>query len=284
MRRNLAPSRMVKASRFFWQLILTGVAILMVAPVAWMISTALKPPGEVLSAQPKWVPDHPTLENFRDLQTRSSEFPIVRWFANSLGISLTVTLLTLLVTSMAAFAFSRLQFKGRDTLFLIVVATMMIPSQVTLIPVFLIVQKLGMFNTYAGLIVPGLASAFGVFLLRQFFIAIPRELEEAAVMDGASLWTIYWRVILPVAQPALATLAIFTFLGSWNDFVWPLIVTNDVEMRTLPVGLSIFQGRYTSEYGITMAAACVASIPVIAAFLFFQRKITAGIALTGIKG
>jgi multiple sugar transport system permease protein len=185
---------------------------------------------------------------------------------------------------MAAFAFARLQFKGRDTLFLVVIATMMIPSQVSLIPVFLIVQKLGLFNTYAGLIVPGLASGFGVFLLRQFFISIPKELEEAAYMDGASLWTIYWRIILPVAQPALATLAIFTFLGSWNDFVWPLIITNDVEMRTLPVGLSIFQGRYTSEYGITMAAAAIGSIPVIIAFLLFQKKITSGIALTGIKG
>lgn len=256
----------------------------MVAPALWMLSTAFKPESEVLSTQPKWIPDHPTLENFKNLQGRAAEFPIFRWFCNSLGISLTVTLLTLLVTSMAAFAFSRLQFKGRDTLFLVVVATMMIPSQVSLIPVFLIVQKLGLFNTYAGMIIPGLASGFGVFLLRQFFISIPKELEEAAYMDGASLWTIYWRVILPVAQPALATLAIFTFLGSWNDFVWPLIITNDVEMRTLPVGLSIFQGRYTSEYGITMAAAAIGSIPVIAAFLVFQKKITSGIALTGIKG
>jgi multiple sugar transport system permease protein len=160
----------------------------------------------------------------------------------------------------------------------------LIPAQVSLSPVFLIVQKLGWFNTYPGLIVPSLASTFGVFLLRQFFITIPAELEEAATLDGATINTIFWRVILPLAKPALATLAIFTFLGSWNDFVWPLIVSNDVEMRTLPVGLSIFQGRFTTEYGITMAAAVIATVPVVIAYLFFRRRITEGIAFTGLKG
>lgn len=257
---------------------------LMVAPLLWMLSTSLKSEGDVLSATPRWIPAQPTLENYQELFRRSAEFPIARWFANSLGVALAVTLLTLWVTSMAAYAFARLDFKGRDALFLTVVATMMIPGQVCLIPVYLIVQFLGWNDSYPALIVPGLASAFGVFLLRQFFIAIPRELEEAAIVDGAGRWTLYWRVVLPIAQPAMATLAIFTFLGSWNDFVWPLIVTSDVAMRTLPVGLSIFQGRYTTEYGITMAAAAIASVPVIVAFLFFQRRITEGIALTGIKG
>jgi len=257
---------------------------LMVAPIVWMLSTSLKTEGEVLSATPKWIPDQPTLENYLELFRRSAEFPIARWFANSLGVALAVTLLTLWVTSMAAYAFARLEFKGRDTLFLAVVATMMIPGQVCLIPVYLIVQFIGWNDSYPALIVPGLASAFGVFLLRQFFIAIPRELEEAAIVDGAGRWTLYWRVVLPIAQPAMATLAIFTFLASWNDFVWPLIVTSDITMRTLPVGLSIFQGRYTTEYGITMAAAAIASLPVIVAFLFFQRRITEGIALTGLKG
>jgi len=262
---------------------------LMVAPIVWMLSTSLKTEGEVLSATPKWIPDQPTLENYLELFRRSAEFPIARWFANSLGVALAVTLLTLWVTSMAAYAFARLEFKGRDTLFLAVVATMMIPGQVCLIPVYLIAQFIGLQllcwnDSYPALIVPGLASAFGVFLLRQFFIAIPRELEEAAIVDGAGRWTLYWRVVLPIAQPAMATLAIFTFLASWNDFVWPLIVTSDITMRTLPVGLSIFQGRYTTEYGITMAAAAIASLPVIVAFLFFQRRITEGIALTGLKG
>jgi multiple sugar transport system permease protein len=187
------------------------------------------------------------------------------------------------VSSMAAYAFARLRFKGRDALFLAVVATMAVPAQVTLIPVFLVVQKLGLFNSYAGLILPGVASAFGVFLLRQFFSSIPAELEEAAFLDGATHFTTFARIILPLGKPAVATLGIFTFIGSWNDFVWPLIVTNDVEMRTLPVGLSIFQGRYTTEYGLTMAAAAAMTIPAVLAFVIFQRRITAGIALTGLK-
>lgn len=259
-------------------------ALVMVAPIVWMISTSLKPEGEVLSAVPRWIPQTPTVENYQELADRSAEFPVARWLLNSVGISLTVTALVLVVTSMAAFAFSRLRFKGRDRLFMIVVSTLMIPAQVSLIPIFLIVQKLGWFNTYQGLIIPALASTFGVFLLRQFFITIPMELEEAATIDGATVWTIFWRVILPLGKPALATLAIFTFLGSWNDFVWPLIISNDVEMRTLPVGLSIFQGRFTTEYGITMAAAAIATVPVIIAYLFFRRRVTDGIALTGLKG
>lgn len=273
-----------KPTQWFWQAVLTVAALLMLAPIVWMFSTSLKPESEVLSAVPKWIPENPTLENYKELANRSAEFPVGRWLANSLGISITVTFLVLVVTSMAAFAFSRLRFKGRDRLFMIAVSTLMIPAQVSLIPIFLIVQKLGWFNSYPGLIVPALASTFGVFLLRQFFITIPMELEEAAVIDGATVWTIFYRVILPLGKPALATLAIFTFLGSWNDFVWPLIISNDVEMRTLPVGLTIFQGRFTTEYGITMAAAAIATIPVIIAYLFFRRRVTEGIALTGLKG
>lgn len=274
---------MTRASRLFWQLVLTAVALLMVAPLLWMLSTSFKPEREVLTTATEWIPAHPTLANYEELLKRSEEFPVGRWFLNSLGVSLVVTFLVVLVSSMAAYAFARLRFKGRDALFLGVVATMAVPSQVTLIPVFLIVQRLGLFNSYAGLILPGVASAFGVFLLRQFFSSIPRELEEAAYLDGANHLTTFARVILPLGKPAVATLAIFTFIGSWNDFVWPLIVTNDVEMRTLPVGLSIFQGRYTTEYGLTMAAAAAMTIPAVLAFVIFQRRITEGIALTGLK-
>jgi len=274
----------VRNNHLFWQLVLLGLALVMVAPVVWMLSTSFKPEGEVMSATPRWLPQTFTLDNYEKLLTRSEDFPVVRWFLNSVGISLVTTFLVLFVTSTAAFAFSRLHFKGRDVMFMVVVATMIIPAQVTLIPVFLIVQKLGLFNTYAGIIIPGLASAFGVFLLRQFFSDIPVELEEAAYLDGASVFTVFGRVILPLAKPALATLAIFTFMGSWNDFVWPLIITNDRDLRTLPVGLSIFQGRYQTEYGITMAAAAVSTIPMILAFLLFQKRITEGIALTGLKG
>lgn len=272
-----------RATGLFWQLVLTAVALLMVAPLAWMLSTSFKPEREVLPTAHQWLPSHPTLENYLELAKRSEEFPVGRWFLNSLGVSLVTTLLVITVSSMAAYAFARLRFKGRDALFLAVVATMAVPAQVTLIPVFLVVQKLGLFNSYAGLVLPGVASAFGVFLLRQFFSSIPAELEEAAFLDGASHFTTFARIILPLGKPAVATLGIFTFIGSWNDFVWPLIVTNDVEMRTLPVGLSIFQGRYTTEYGLTMAAAAAMTIPAVLAFVIFQRRITAGIALTGLK-
>lgn len=266
------------------QVALALAAIVMASPLLWMFSTSLKPKSAILTAAPRWLPDPVTLSNYRELFTRTEEFPVLRWLANSVFVSLSHTLLVLFVTSTAAFAFSRLRFRGRETLFMVAVATLIIPGQVVLIPVFLIVEKLGWFNSYAGLIIPGLAGAFGVFLLRQFFMTIPEEMEEAAVVDGAGVWTIYWRVILPLARPALATLAIFTFMGAWNDFVWPLIITNDVTMRTLPVGLAIFQGRYTLDYGLTMAAATVCSAPVIVAFLIFQRSITEGIVMTGIKG
>lgn len=275
--------RRISASAVLWQIAMLAAAAAMLAPTVWMASTSLKPESEVLSAAPRWLPSPATFENYVTLFSQAEDFPVLRWFANSVFVSSSVTLLVLLVASSAAYAFARLEFRGREPLFLAVVATMIIPSQVTLIPVFLIVQKLGWFNTYFGLIIPGLAGGFGVFLLRQFFLSIPVELEEAAYMDGAGPLTVYWRVILPLGKPALATLAIFTFIGSWNDFAWPLIVTNDISMRTLPIGIMIFQGRYTTEYGLTMAAAAVCTLPIIAAFLVLQRRITEGIALTGLK-
>lgn len=279
--------RKVSLSRLLGEVATAAVAIAMIAPVVWMISTSLKPEQDVLSTTPAWIPPHldrtNLASNYTNLLGKAQDFPVVRWFFNSLGIALTVTVLVLFISSMAAFAFARLKFKGKHSIFMAVVATMVIPSQVTLIPVFLIITKLGLFNTYAGVILPGLAGAFGVFLLRQFFLTIPKELEEAAFLDGASLWTVYSRIVVPLSSPALATLAIFTFMGSWNSFEWPLIVTNDMEMRTLPVGLSIFQGRYAMEYGLTMASAIVTTVPMLIAFLIFQRRITEGIALTGLK-
>ena len=274
----------IPAKHIVTQVVMTIGAVVMLAPTVWMISTSLKPESTVLSAVPHWLPNPLTFENYTKLFTQAQDFPVFRWLANSIFVSSSVTLLVLLVASTAAYAFSRLEFRGRDNMFMCVVATMIIPAQITLIPVFLIVQKLGWFNSYYGLIVPGLAGGFGVFLLRQFFQSIPVELEEAAFMDGASPIGIYWRIILPLAKPALAALAIFTFIGSWNDFAWPLIITNDMNLRTLPIGIMIFQGRYTTEYAITMTAAAVCSLPVIIAFLIFQKRITEGIAMTGLKG
>jgi len=277
-------SRVISINRIVGQVAMFLAAIVMLVPIVWMFSTSLKPESTILDANPRWIPDTFTLEHFHRLFTQAQDFPVLRWLANSVFVASMVTLLVLIVTSTAAYAFSRLKFPGREVLFIIVIATMMIPSQVNLIPVFLIVQKLHWFDSYLGLIVPGIAGAFGVFLLRQFFLTIPVELEEAAFVDGAGLFTIYWSIILPLAKPALATLAIFTFIGAWNDFVWPMIVTSDISMRTLPVGIMIFQGRYTTEYGATMATAAVCSVPTIFAFLFFQKRITEGIAMTGLKG
>ncbi len=276
--------RRVHPARIFGQALMLAVAAVMVAPLVWMMITSFKRRADILTPVPEWLPRPAVITNYVELFSRTEEFPVLRWLANSLFISTSVTILVLLVASMAAFAFARLHFRGRDTLFMAAISTMIIPGQVLLIPAFLIVQKLGWFNTYFALIIPGLAGAFGVFLLRQFFLSVPVELEEAAVVDGAGPFTIYRSVVLPIGRPALATLAVFTFMGSWNDFVWPLIVTNDITMRTLPVGLTIFQGRYTLDYGLTMAAATVCSIPVIVAFLIFQKHVTEGITLTGIKG
>ena len=272
-----------RVNRVFWHGVLLLFALAMLAPVLWMLSTSFKPEGETVAETIRWIPEHPTTESYRRLFQEAGDFPVGRWFANSLFISLTGTLLVLAVTSMAAYALSRLRFKGRDGLFRVVLSTLMIPAPVVLIPVFVIVTRLGLFDSYPALILPGGASAFGVFLLRQFFLGIPTELEEAAFLDGANHWRVFWQVMLPLCKPALGTLAIFTFIGFWNDFAWPLIVTNDLSMRTLPVGLAIFQGQYVTQYSITMAAAVLASLPMLVAFLIFQKNITEGIAMTGLK-
>lgn len=271
-------------ARLLLYLLMTIAAILFLMPVAWMFVMSILPEHEIFQTVPHWIPQEPTLQNFQELFKRAEEAPVLRWFWNSLFVAGTGTLLYLWLTSMAAYAFSRLEFPGRNVLFFVVLSTLIIPGQVTIIPVFLILQKLHWFNTYYALIVPGLAGAFGVFLLRQFFLTIPREMEEAALMDGCGRAGIYWRIILPLSKPALATLAIFSFLGGWNDFMLPLIATNEIEMRTLPVGLTIFLGRYSMQYGLVMATAVLATLPVLVMFLLFQRHIIRGVVLTGLKG
>jgi multiple sugar transport system permease protein len=255
-------------------------------PLLWMTSTALKTPDDIIKGlgATRWLPDPPTLQNFASVLGKTEEFPVWRWTFNSLFISLTVTLFVLVVSSLAAFAYSRLRWPGRDRLFGLIVATMLVPGQALLIPSYLLIRNLGWFDTYLALIVPAGASAFGVFLLRQFFAAIPTELEEAARIDGCGPLGILRHVILPLSGPALAALGIFTFMGTWNAFEGPLLYTDSIEMRTLPIGISIFQGRYNAEYGPMMAAATLASLPVAIAFLLFQRHIIKGISLTGLAG
>jgi multiple sugar transport system permease protein len=265
---------------------MAGAALLFLAPLAWMVATAFKSPEEIISGlgTGRWLPQEATWANFGYILARAAEAPIARWTANSLFISLAVTVLVLLVDALAAFAYARLEWAGRDRLFSLLVATMLVPGQVLLIPAYLIVRGLGWFDTYLALIVPAGAGAFGVFLLRQFFLTIPNELQEAAQMDGCGALGVFRHVILPLARPALATLGIFTFMGAWNAFEGPLIFTDSLEMRTLPIGIAIFQGRYNTQYGPMMAAAVLATLPVTLAFLLFQRHIIKGISLTGLAG
>lgn len=261
-------------------------AFLFLAPLLWMLTTSLKSPGDIVSGlgAGRWLPHPVTLANFRQVLGNVEEFPVWRWTGNSLFVSLAVTLLVLVVDSLAAFAYARLRWRGRDQVFAVLVATMLVPGQVLLIPTYLLLRGLHWFDTYAALIVPAGASAFGVFLLRQFFRSIPPELEEAARLDGCGPLGVLWHVILPLSKPALATLGIFTFMATWNAFEGPLIFTDSQEMRTLPIGITIFQGHYNIEYGLLMAAAALAALPVLLAFLAFQKHIIKGISLTGLAG
>jgi multiple sugar transport system permease protein len=267
-------------------LVMMGMAVLFLAPLLWMLATAFKSPDDIIQGLGalRWVPRPVTTENFVNVLGKTEEFPIWRWTGNSLFISLGVTALVLTVDALAAFAYARLQWRGRDALFALLVATMLVPGQVLLIPAYLLIRWLGWFDRYQALIVPAGAGAFGVFLLRQFFRTIPLELEEAARIDGCGPLRVFWHVILPLSKAPLATLGIFTFMGTWNAFEGPLIFTDSLEMRTLPIGITIFQGRYNIEYGPMMAAATLAAIPVVIAFLIFQKYIIKGISLTGLAG
>lgn len=261
-------------------LILFG--LFFVLPLIWMAVTAFKPFTEWLT--PNWIPNQPTLENFLSV-FRDPTLPVARWFFNSLVIAVAFTVLILIVDSLAAYAYARMEFRGRKPLFALLLATLVMPGIMFLIPNFITVALLGWLGTYQGVIAPGLAGVFGVFFLRQFFLSLPRELEEAAYVDGASVWQTFFKVVLPLSGGALATLGIITFLVSWNDFLWPLlIVGTDRQMQTLPVGLATLQGQYTFDYGKLMAGALVLTVPVLLLYVLAQRYIIRSISTTGLKG
>jgi len=256
-------------------------AVIALLPFLWMVSTSLKDVQDVVTLPPQWIPNPPVTHTYPDVW---NELPFANFFINSTYITLASVVGQLLVCSLSAYAFARLEFRGRDKLFYLYLATMMIPGQVTLIPAFILMGWLHWIDTAWALIVPGLGSAFGIFLLRQFFLTIPRELEDAAKIDGYGLFGIYWRIILPLSKPALATLAVFTFLGSWNDFLWPFVVINTPENMTLPVGLSFLQQNYTTQWPQLMAGSTMSLIPVVIVFLLAQRYFVEGITMTGLKG
>jgi multiple sugar transport system permease protein len=252
----------------------------MVIPFLWMLSTSLKAPGSVLTVPPEIIPRAPTLDSYRRV---AETIPILRMVGNSLFVTVATVVLQLTTCALSAYAFSRMRWKGRDALFIIYLATLMIPGQVTITPLFILIKELGWNNSYQALILPAATSAFGTFLLRQSMVSIPREYEEAAFIDGATHWTVFRTIIVPMSRPALATLAVFAAMGAWNDFLWPLIVLKDPDKMTLPVGLALLQGRYTNDWNMIMAGAVISVVPIVIAFFAAQRSFVNGMVSSGLK-
>ncbi len=255
------------------------LAILTVFPLIWMVSGAFKGPDEVFNPNP--IPSAPTLENFVYVFT---EVPFLRYMLNSFIVAGAVTVLALWFHSMAAYALARLRFPGRDLLFFAIFSTFLVALPIILVPLFILVRELGMVNSYAGLIVPAIFNAFGIFLLRQFYVGMPKELEEAAMVDGCGYWRVYWHVVLPLSRPILAALAVFFFLANWNSFLWPLTITQDRELWMVQVAISSFQTQYAGSWNLIMAASTVAAIPTLALFFVFQKQLIESIKTTGMKG
>jgi len=267
--------------RWTLSLLLAAGGVFMLAPLAWMLSTSLKSPGAVFVYPPQWIP-HPVV--WYNYVRTVTVMPFGQFYFNSVLQATAVTILQLLTSSLAAFAFARLRFRGRDTLFLLYLATMMIPFPVTMIPNFIVMRMLGWIDSFRALILPPAFSAFSTFLLRQYFLSIPLEMDDAARVDGASSFRIWWQIMLPLSSPALAALGIFTFLGQWNSFVWPLVVTNSDRVRTLPVGLATFQSQYSIQWNLLMAGSVIALVPMLVIYLIGQKWFVRGITLTGLGG
>jgi multiple sugar transport system permease protein len=261
--------------------VLVAYAIITLIPFLWALSSSFKTLEEIVSGTISFIPKHFTLDNYKQIFIEQAMFP--RWLLNSVIIAVTVTILNLLFNSMAGYALARLQFPGKKSLFIIILAVLMIPAQVTMIPNYLILKQLGWLNSYQGMIVPTMINATFIFMMRQFFINFPKELEEAAALDGLSRLGIFFRIVLPLARPALAAQAIFVFMGSWNDFMRPLIILSDPQLFTLPLGLSSFKDQYISYWNYIMAASMVFTLPVLVIYAFFNRYFIKGISFTGGK-
>ncbi len=280
--KNSGKSKNERNIRICSYIILTLAGITMILPFLWMLSAAFKPEVEIFQFPIKWIPENPTTDNMKAIFSEDYNFMLYYW--NSFKISATVTVIQLFTCSFAAYAFSKIHFPGRDRIFLCYLATLMVPFQVTMIPLFIIMKKLNLIDTHMSLILMHAFSAYGVFLLRQFYLGIPDELCEAAKLDGCGHFTIYSRIMLPNMKPAMATLGIFTFLGQWNDFLAPLIFLKSKNLLTVPLGLKIFVSEYNVEFGKMMAGTTVALIPVIIIFFIGQKYFVEGIAMTGVKG
>ena len=301
-----ARQRATRKSLFITYLILVPGAVLFVAPFVWLISASFQGADEIFANPPTWIPDRPTTLGYQqflnvgeltDVQ-RAGGSGNWRWFANSAFVAITVTVLQTLFNSLCAYAFAKRKFPGRDILFFAFLGTMMLPPQISLIPNYIILKRMpffggndamglgghGMLDSYWGLILPGCVSAFGIFLLRQYMMSIPDELLDAARVDGANEFQIYWRVVMPLCVPALAATAIFTFQGAWEDFLWPLIILNDEDLFTAPLGLGLFVVQNRTNWTVLFAGSVICTLPMVIVFIIFQRKFIQGIALTGVKG
>jgi multiple sugar transport system permease protein len=278
-----SPEQLIRLILSYSALIL--LTVVFVAPLLWMLSTAFKTNVESTQLPPSWIPENFTTESFSTIfATGESQTPVLRWFLNSMIAATAHTALVLVTASMAAYALARMSFPGKRVLFATIITTLFIPQFVFLMPNYLIVDSLGWLDTLLAVIVPGAAGAFGVFFLRQFFLSLPLELEEAALIDGASRLQIFLRIVLPLSKAPLATLAVLSFLVNWNDFLWPIYVLFNPNSLTLPPGLAILQNSYSTDYAIVMAGGVVASLPVLIVFIFAQKYVIQGVARSGLKG
>ena len=267
--------------RVLLYIVLILIAIIMVVPFLWMLSTSLKTQYDAVKIPPVWIPDPPQWENYVKLFT---EQPMFQFMLNTIKIVFFVVLGQLFFSSLAAYSFARISFKGRNVMFFFYIATLMVPGQVTMIPTYLMFAKAGLTDNHLALILPAFFSAFGVFLLRQFFMSLPRELEEAAEIDGCNPFMTYWRIMLPLVVPAMLTLGVFTLMNTWNDYMGPLIYLSSPEKYTMTLGIAYFKGVYTTQWNLVMAGSIVSVVPILIAYLCAQKYFIEGIAFSGVKG
>lgn len=268
-------------SNIIFYVVSVALAVMVVIPFYWMIITSLKSKGALVALPIQWIPRHPTLQSYRKV---FSLFPFGKAILNSLFVSITFTVITVLSSSMAAFAIAKIRFKGAGVFFRMYLMSMMIPTQITLIPLFIIMSRLNLTNTYTSVISPSIFSAFSIFLLVQNLRSLPDDFMEAARIDGASLWTTFFRVIMPMEKPVLATLVITTFMGAWNDYLWPLVMLSDKNKMTLTLALNTLNGQYGTEYNVLMAGCLISMIPIIVVYIIAQTQMKQGITAGGVKG
>lgn len=262
-------------------IVLVIAGIITIYPFIWMLLTSFKLESDIVKFPPRLFSDHYTISAYIDIWKRVT---FITYYKNSIIFAVGVTAISLAFDSMAGYAFARLDFKGKNILFVFVLSTLMIPFQVTMIPIFKEINMFKIYDTFAGLILPRASNAFGIFMMRQFFITLPKDLEEAARVDGCNEFRIYWNIMLPLCKPAFVSLGIFHFMYNWNDLLYPLLLTSSNAMRTIPAGLALFMGQHVVEYAILMAGSCLALAPILIAYIFSQKYFIKGIAMTGIKG